>query len=422
MNQTPTAGMGRTEQSQRAPIYRTYARELLRDGRAYPCFCTHDELAELSARQQAAKATPGYCGEWARCRHLTANEVLDRLRLGIPYTLRFRSPGEPGQRVAFVDAIRGELSHIQNMNDVVLLKSPASSSASLPTYHFAHVVDDHLMRVTHVIRGEEWISSVPLHLQLFHAIGASPVNYAHVAPLMKMEGSSRRKLSKRKDPEASVDYYIDAGYPAGAVRHYLRGLANSRLAELSFAAASAEPLRLDEFSSAGPLFDLVKLDSISQDYISEMTIEEVEAAVTGWSRLHDSALAQVLDQHHALMHRVLSLERSLSDNPRKDLTKWSDFRRVYGLFFPGVFADVLDPHDPRFAPVDASTVRTLAADFARLYSDRDDKETWFRQIRELATAHGFAATAGEFKRAPAKYAGSIRDASNVVRVALTGRY
>jgi glutamyl-tRNA synthetase len=235
--------------------------------------------------------------------------------------------------VSFTDAIRGELSMDDNRNDAVILKS-SGTEPRLPTYHFAHAVDDHLMRVNLVIRGEEWISSVPLHLQLFDALGFERVQYAHVATLMKQDGSSRRKLSKRRDPEANVSFYIEQGYPAPAVQYYLRGLANGRLAEMPLADALAAPIRLSECGTAGPLVDTVKLDDISGDYIATLSGEQILAEVGPWAWRYDPGLAEILAAERALALRALAVEREGVPNPRKDLRKWADFRAAYGFFFP----------------------------------------------------------------------------------------
>ena len=255
----------------------------------------------------------------------------------MPYVVRFRAPELSGDgRVSFVDAIRGKLSHEANRNDTVILKA-SDQSPRLPTYHFAHAVDDHLMRVTLVIRSEEWISSVPLHQQLFAALGHPPITYAHIAPLMKQIPGGKRKLSKRKDPEAGVDFYIAAGYPALAVLYYLRGLANGRLAELPLAEALATPIRLDQCGTAGPLVDLVKLEDISADHIATLPGAEVLAAVSAWAQIYDPELAAVLATEQELALRALAVERDGVANPRKDLRKWSDFRTAYGFFFPALF-------------------------------------------------------------------------------------
>ncbi len=306
---------GPYHQSARDRIYLTYVRELLRQGKAYLCFATKDELADIAARQQAAKIPTGYYGKWAIWRDADPTAVQAKLAEDAPYVVRFRAPDDAGQRVHFTDAIRGELEHDANRNDTVILKS-SDQSPRLPTYHLAHAVDDHLMRVTLVIRGEEWISSVPLHQQLFDALGFEPVTYAHIAPLMKQIPGGKRKLSKRNDPEASVDFYIEAGYPADAVLYYLRGLANGRLAELPLDKALATPIRLDQCGVAGPLVDLVKLEDISADYIATLTSQQVFDAVRTWAADYDHQLYSVLGNESELALRALAVEREGVDNPR----------------------------------------------------------------------------------------------------------
>ena len=409
---------GPYEQSKRELIYHTYARELLRTDRAYLCFCTREELAQMAAEQLAAKLGTGYYGSWARCRNLSPEEVRNRLEAGKSYTIRFRSPAGPPKRVEFVDLIRGRIEHQDNVNDVVLLKS-SDQSPRLPTYHFAHVVDDTLMRVTVVLRGEEWISSVPVHLQLFNALGFKPIPYAHIAPLMKFDGASRRKLSKRKDNEADVAYYMQSGYPAGAVLHYLRGLANSSFAEMTFEESARSALSLSECGVAGPIFDLVKLESISREYIAQLPTEEGLESLLTWAREYDPELAAILSRNLLLARRIFAAERQPGVQ-RKDLAKWDEFRGRYGLYFQELFTLVTDPADPRFAPVEPDMVVKLAQGFAESYQHVQDKEGWFEQIRRLADANGFAPTAGQFKRNPSSFAGSIAHVSNVIRIALTG--
>lgn len=409
---------GPYEQSKREPIYHTYARELLRTDRAYPCFCTREELAQMTEEQTAAKLQTGYYGSWARCRTLSQTEVTNRLQLGNPYTIRFRSPGDPSKRVEFVDLIRGRIEHQDNVNDIVLLKG-SDQSPRLPTYHFAHVVDDTLMRVTVVLRGEEWISSVPVHLQLFNALGFEPIPYAHIAPLMKFDGASRRKLSKRKDNEADVAFYIDSGYPAGAVLHYLRGLANSRFAEMTFEESASSALRLSECGVAGPIFDPVKLESICREFVAQLPTEEALESLLTWSRENDLELSAILSRNLPLVRRIFANERQPALQ-RKDLAKWGEFRGAYGLYFLELFPLVSDPSDPRFAPVEPDMVVKLAKDFADSYRHEEDKEAWFEQIRRLAAAHGFAPTAGQYKKNPESFAGSISHVSNAIRIALTG--
>jgi glutamyl-tRNA synthetase len=391
----------------------------MRTGKAYPCFATRDELTAIAERQKAVGALPGYYGDWAIWRDAPEDQVRTRLDAGDPYVVRFRSPGLGGQRVSYTDAIRGELSFDDNRNDVVILKS-SDQVLRLPTYHLAHVVDDHLMRVTLVIRSEEWLSSVPLHHQLFDALGFPRIRYAHLAPLMKQDGTSRRKLSKRKDPEASVNYYIEAGYPSEAVQYYLRGLANARLAELPLPEALAEPLRLDDFGVAGPLLDMAKLDDVSGDFIATLSGEQIVEEVLAWADVYDKNLAAVLRADRDLALRALRIERVDTDNPRKDLRKWSEFSRVYGFFFPSVFELVTDPADERFGGLPPELVRQLAAGFAASYMAPGPDVAWFDQIRTLAGSLGFALKQKDYKKDPDAYPGSIADAAAVIRVLLTG--
>ncbi len=416
-----TGRYGPYSQSERSQTYLTYVRELLRQGHAYPCFATRQDLEEIAARQRAVGALPGYYGKWAIWRDADPEQVAKRLAAGDPYVVRFRSPGATGVRVSFTDAIRGELTMDDNRNDAVILKS-SDTEPRLPTYHFAHAVDDHLMRVSLVIRGDEWISSVPLHLQLFDALGFPRVQYAHVAPMMKQEGSSRRKLSKRRDPEANVAFYIEQGYPAPAVQYYLRGLANGRLAEMPLDEALSAPIRLSECGTAGPLVDMVKLDDICADYIATLPGEQILAEVIIWAERYDPGLAEILAAERDLALRALAIERVNVPNPRKDLRKWADFRAVYGYFFPQIFELVTDPADARLAHLNLSPdlVRAVARDFAQAYQVPAAGTDWFDQIRLLAAALGFAPSQKAYKQDPAAYKGSIREASQVIRVLLAG--
>ena len=404
-------------QSARQEIYLSYVRELLSQDKAYLCFATKEELADIAQRQQKSGALPGYYGKWALWRDASEDDVVKRLDAGERYVVRFRSPGLTGVRVSYTDVIRGELTQDDNRNDVVVLKS---TDPRLPTYHLAHVVDDHLMRVSLVIRGEEWLSSAPLHHQLFDALRLPRIRYAHVAPLMKQDGKSRRKLSKRKDPEATVSYYIEQGYPVEAVQYYLRGLANVRLAELPLAEALAAPIRLSECGTAGPLVDMVKLDDISADYVAALTGEEILDRYTGWADAHDPELATVVAAERPLALRALDIERVGVDNPRKDLRKWSEFRAVYGYFFPEIFEPVTDPGDSRFGGLAPDLVRALAEGFADGYQEPGPGIDWFGQIRDLAARLGFAPNQKAYKQDPGAYPGSIREASWVIRILLTG--
>lgn len=409
---------GPYHQSAREAIYLSYARALLRDGKAYLCFATSAELAAMRKKQEEAKLPPGYYGDWAIWRDATDEQVLAKLEEGAQPVVRFRSPGIPGRRVEFAEVIRGRLSTEDNYNDVVILKS-ARDGVRLPTYHFAHAVDDHLMRVNLVIRGEEWLASVPMHLQLFAALGFDAPAYAHTSLLMKRIPGGKRKLSKRKDPEASVDFYVEAGYPARAVLYYLRGLANGSLAELPLEAALEAPIRLEECGGAGPLIDQAKLEDISADHIATLTGAQILVAMATWAARYDAELAAVLDRDQDLALAALAVEREGVQNPRKDLRKWSDFRAAYGFFFADLFT-LVGPGDERLGGLPGDLVRAFATDFVQGYRDEADQQEWFGQIRDLAAKHGFAPSAKQYKQAPTDYPGSISAASQLIRVALTG--
>jgi glutamyl-tRNA synthetase len=408
---------GPYRQSERATIYLSFAREMLRTGKAYLCFATADQLTEIRTRQQQLKRPTGYYGEWALWRDADDAAVREQLEKGTPFVVRFRSPGRTENRASFTDAIRGEVSMEDNYNDVVILKS--SAAVQLPTYHFAHAVDDHLMRCNLVIRGEEWLSSTALHLQLFGALGFEPPVYAHIALLMKQIPGGKRKLSKRKDPEADVDFYISSGYPADAVLYYLRGLANGRLAEIPLPEALAAPISLADCGGAGPLVDLVKLEDISADHVATLSGPQIYEALTTWAAEFDPEVHGVIEAHPDQTLAALAVEREGVDNPRKDLRKWSDFRTAYGFFFAELFAPVR-ADDERLGGLPADLVRSFAGDFVATYQDVDDSAQWFQQIRDLADKFGFAANAKEYKKNPEAYPGSIREASQLIRVGLTG--
>jgi glutamyl-tRNA synthetase len=417
----PGEGWGPYRQSEREPVYLSYVRELVRKGLAYPCFCTAETLADNAREQQASRSPLGYYGRWARCRGLDVREADRRIGAGEPHTIRFRRPGGLPGRVRFRDRIRGALTMLDNGNDVVILKSADPDGGRLPTYHFAHVLDDQLMRVSLVVRGEEWISSLPLHRQLHEALGFEPPEYAHIAPLMKVDGTARRKLSKRKDPESGAGFYIAAGYPAAAVQHYLRGLANSRLLDLPTEAALAEPVRLEEAGVAGPLIDLDRLRSLSRDHIASLPAEECLAALQDWSAQYDRDLNAVLRKHPDLAVEAFEMARRGTGTPRKDLACWGEFREAYGFCFPELHETVTRPDDPRFGDLPAEAVVELARALLAAYRHEGPADAWFAVVREVSSAHGCAPDVRTQRAAPPdRYRGSIRDVANVLRVCLTG--
>lgn len=406
-------------QSERADIYLSCIKSLVEAGRAYPCFCTKEELDAKSKEQSDAKLDMGYYGEFATCRHLATDVVRSRLTAGHPYVIRFRSPGGP-EPVVFEDLIRGTISAKDNVNDVVILKSSASA-LPLPTYHMAHAVDDHFMRVSLIVRSDEWLSSVPVHLQLFDALGFERIPYAHTSPLMKVEGTSRRKLSKRKDPEASVSFYMDHGYPAKAVALYLRGIANSRLQDMDAATSFAEPIRLDGINKAGALLDMKKLDDVSSNFIATMTGPEIRAAVTVWAQAQDPSVHAALVADTAYVDRVIDTDRFSAGRVRKDLKHWSGFAAVYGFFFDALFVPATGEEQEKLDRLPAADRQDVLNAFLSMYQEVDTNEAWMKAIADIAVSVGFARDNKEYKANPSAYRGSFNDAVLILRVVITGR-
>ena len=314
---------GPYKQSLRKDIYQAYAKYMIEQGKAYPSFESQEELDEIRAKQEAAKVRTGYYGVWAKYRNLTVEEAAEKIKNGDPYIIRFKSPGREDRKIKHKDIIKGNVDFPENDQDIVIIKSDG-----LPTYHFAHVVDDHLMHTTHVIRSDEWLSSVPLHLQLFQEMGFRAPKYAHISPIMKNDNGNKRKLSKRKDPEAAVSYYEELGIPPLSVKEYLLNIANStfenwrrqnkdkKLEEFDF--------QLNKMSVSGALFDMVKLFDVSKLVISKYSAEEVYNETLIWAKKHDDELTDILsDKEYSL--KVLGIERG-NAKPRKDIAKWSDVK------------------------------------------------------------------------------------------------
>ncbi|MDR1928066.1 MAG: glutamate--tRNA ligase [Oscillospiraceae bacterium] len=402
-------------QSRRRLIYHAVAKRLVEQGLAYPCFCTEEELDELRARQETAGVNKGYYGKWTRCRDLPLEEQLRRVRAGEAYTLRLRSQGDGSQRITVPDLIRGKLELPENNMDVVLLKADG-----IPTYHFAHVVDDHFMRVTHVIRSDEWLANLPLHIALFRACGFKPPKYAHTAPVMKEENGGKRKLSKRRDPEAAVSYFAAQGYPPYCVQEYLLTLLNSGFEDWRRANPRAMledyPFQLKKLSPSGALFDLPKLEDVCKNVLALYSAEEVYALGLAWAKEHDAELAALLERDPDYAKALLSIDRG-GAKPRKDLARMSQLREYVSYFYDALYQPgfTLPEH---IAAEDAA--RILAA-YARVYSPADDKETWFAKIKALCAPLGFSPDVKEFKRNPGQWKGHVGDVTTVLRLAVTAR-
>lgn len=407
---TETGNYGPYRQSQRAEIYQTFAKKLVEQGKAYPCFCTEEELENIRKKQEEIKANPGYYGEWAVHRDMPFEEVKKLVEQGKPYVLRLKSNGSLDKKIQIKDGIKGKIEMPQNDQDVVLLKSDG-----IPTYHFAHVVDDHLMGTTDVIRGDEWISSLPIHLQLFYELGWKAPKYAHIAPVMKMEGSSKRKLSKRKDPEAAVSYYHQMGYPADSVIEYLLNLANSSYEDWRRQNPDLphEDYKLDmkKMSVSGALFDIIKLNDISKTVISKMTAEKVYDLALEWAEEYDRDFARLLKEDKDYAVKILSIGRG-GKKPRKDIAKWSDVKDYMAYFYDELYNEA----QPE-APVDPQIIN----EYIKIFDIADDKDTWFSKIRDMSEKLGYAGDMKAYKAEPEKYKGNVGDVSTVIRIAVTGR-
>ena len=409
---------GPYKQSERKEIYQAYAKYLIEQGKAYPCFCTPEEGEEIRAKQEAAKIRPGYYGVWAKCRNVTVEEAIERIKNGEKYIVRFKSPGREDRKIKHHDAIKGNVDFPENDQDIVIIKADG-----LPTYHFAHAVDDHLMRTTLVIRGDEWLSSVPLHLQLFHELGFKAPKYAHIAPIMKNDNGNKRKLSKRKDAEAAVSYYEEEGIPEEAVKEYLLNIANSNFENWRRANKDKSidkfELQLNKMSVSGALFDMVKLLDIGKTVISRYTAEKVFDEAKQWAERHDEELNKMLeDKEYAL--RVFGIERG-NKKPRKDIAKWSDVKENIEYMYDDVFYSKKRDYPYQVINDKEKIKKILDLYIEKFYDDNDDKDTWFEKIKELAGEMGYAKEVKEFKANPDKYEAHVGDVSTVLRVALTSR-
>ena len=409
---------GPYKQSLRKEIYQAYAKYLIEQGKAYPCFCTPEEVEEIRTKQEGAKIRPGYYGVWAKCRNHTVEEMAEKIKKGESYIIRFKSPGREDKKIKHHDIIKGNVDFPENDQDIVIIKADG-----LPTYHFAHAIDDHLMRTTHVIRGDEWLSSIPLHLQLFHELGFKAPKYAHIAPIMKNDEGNKRKLSKRKDAEAAVSYYEEEGIPEEAVKEYLLNIANSNFENWRRANPDKPmdefELLLNKMSVSGALFDMVKLLDVGKTVISRMTAEEVYVKALDWAKRHDEELEKMLeDKEYAL--KVFGIERG-NKKPRKDISKWSEVKENIVYMYDDKFLEVSQEYPYQVVNEKQEVEKTLKLYLEKYYDPSDDKQTWFNKIKELAGEMGYAKEVKEFKANPDQYKAHVGDVSTVLRVALTGR-
>ncbi|MBE6554871.1 MAG: glutamate--tRNA ligase [Ruminococcaceae bacterium] len=406
---------GPYRQRQRKDIYHVYAKQLVLQGEAYPCFCTEDELADIHQRQEAEKANYGYFGKWAIWRDRSIEEIKEAMAAGLPWVLRYRSTGSIENKIRFTDLIKGNLELTENDMDHVLLKSDG-----IPTYHFAHAVDDHLMRTTHVVRGDEWLPSLPFHLQLFRSLGFKPPKYLHIGPLMKMDGESKRKLSKRKDPELALTYYRKEGFPVRSVYEYLMTVLNSNFEDWRRQNPDAP---VDDFkfsykkmNPAGSLFDAAKLRDVSKNVISRMDVETVYGEVLAFAKDYDTALYDHLAADPDYAKSILAIGRG-GKKPRKDFAVLSDVRPYLDFFYDDWFR-VVDAYPEQFSPSD---IKAALEAFVAVYDPADDSGVWFDKIKAIADRLGYASDMKAYKEDPCAFRGSVADISMFLRVAVTGK-
>ena len=405
---------GPYKQSHRAAIYHVFAKKLVSEGKAYPCFCTEEELNTMRQQQEEAKVNFGYYGQYAIWRDCSLEDVQAQLNAGNPWVLRFRSTGSIENQFKFDDVVKGKLTITENDIDHVLLKSDG-----IPTYHFAHAVDDHLMHTTHVVRGDEWMATLPFHIQLFQALGFKLPKYVHIGPLMKMDGTSKRKLSKRKDPELALTYYKAEGFPIAAVREYIMTILNSNFEDWRRANPDAP---IDDFkfspkklNPAGSLFDYAKLVDVSKNVISRMGAEEVYTLLTEWALEFDAEFGAKLAADAEFATQILAIGRG-GKKPRKDLAVWKDAKEYMGFFYDEYLTAPV--FDEKFSK---ETIKTALEKFVAVYDYNDDSAAWFDKVKAITEEMGFTTDMLAYKADPAAFPGTVADISTFIRQAVTGK-
>ncbi len=401
-------------QRQRVDYYHVFAKELIEKGLAYPCFCTEEDNAKLREEQQNENATPGYYGKWAKCRSLTLEEIEENLKAGKKWVLRLKSPGDENKEITIEDKIMGKISFPENIHDIVILKSDG-----VPTYHFAHVIDDHLMGTTLVIRGNEWLSSVPTHFQLNQVLGFKQLKYAHTAHLMKMENGGKRKLSKRKDPELSLDFYRKDGYHPYTVKIYLLTLLNSNFEEWHDKNPDKDinefPFSVKKMSQSGALFDLQKFHDICKKEFAKMSLDEVYDFLENWVKEYDSNNYQMYFGNRKYMEKVLTLCMGLNQKRRrKDFAYAKQIMESLSYFFKDTFVPSND------YSYDTETVKAILTKYLDSYDETDDNSIWFNKVKTIAEELGFTTDMKAYKKEPEKFKGSVAQVSEIIRIAVTG--
>lgn len=404
---------GPYKQSMRGKIYRAFAKRLVEKGLAYPCFCTPEELEEIRAEQDRDKLRTGYYGKYARHRDITPEQAKALIDEERPFVVRFKSSGDAERKIAVDDLIKGRMEIPENDEDFVILKSDG-----IPTYHFAHAVDDYLMRTTHVIRGDEWLSSLPKHIELFRALGVKPPKYAHIAPIMKLDGGNKRKISKRKDPEAAVFYFKEQGFPAESVIEYLMTIASSEFEAFRRGNPDADfmdfKFNLKKMSLSGALFDPDKLNDVSKNIISKMSADRVTDSVLAWAEQYDKDYYNKVSGDKEYLKAIFSIDRDVP-KPRKDIAKWSDAPLFTEYFY--------DYTENFFLPdgMCASDAAGLLADYINIYKEDGSQSEWFQRVKSICAGRGFCPDTREYRKNPDGFKGSVGDVSTLIRIAITSR-
>ena len=410
---------GPYRQSERVEIYKTFAKDLIKKGLAYPCFFTPGELKELREKQIAEKITTGYYGEYAKYRNASLEEVVEKIKNGESYIIRLKSPGNPESRIEFHDLIKGDISFPENNQDIVIIKGDG-----LPTYHFAHAIDDYLMGTTHVIRGEEWLSSLPIHIQLFEVLGLEAPEYAHTPTIMKQDGISKRKLSKRKDPEASVSYYKQAGYPTVSVIEYLINIVNSGFEKWRVENPSKDcrefEVSLNKMSKSGALFDLDKLNDVSKDVISKMKSEVVYDKYITWAKEFDKEMYELVTSNEVLAKEIFNIDKE-GPKPRKDFAKWTDVKENIFYFFDELFDKGKVEQIELPKNMGLTEAKEIIEAYSKAYNFNTDKDTWFEELKAVGEKLGYTPSRKEFKANPENFKGKTADVAATIRAAVSHR-
>ena len=419
LNDKVVGNYGPYIQSKRKEIYHTFIKHLIEIDRAYPCFCKKEELEAMRENQEKNKSRIGYYGRYAKCRYLSVEEKIEKIKNGEDYVIRFKSLGNNDKRFFFEDLVRGKLSLPENDQDIVIMKS----NDKLPTYHFAHFVDDYLMQTTHVVRGEEWLSSVPVHIELFRAYDAKPPKYIHTPLILKKDGENVRKISKRKDPEASMSYYKENGYPIESVIESLMTIINSNYEEWhdknpdkTYLDFTFSPKKMS--SSGGALYDIEKLNNLSKNFISKLSATEVYDRLMNWSKEFDKDFYEIIINNKEYTISILNIERE-QKKPRKDYENYKSIKPLTWYMYDELFNSTEKNYEFQKIQDKEEIKEILETYINKYYTETDDKETWFNKIKELCDELNYASNMKEYKETPEKFKGNVADVSTVIRVALT---